>query len=98
MGIKNRGAEVLVVVGRVSGVEPGSPICGLQYISNGVGRASDMCEWYSSPKIVLLDTGVAPLRDTGVTRVTAGDVHADHVPQVALKGPSVVVVIRGPGR
>ena len=49
----------------------------------------DMSERYSSPKIVLLYTGVAPL-GVRVTGVTARDVHADHVPQFTLERPSVV--------
>lgn len=45
------------------------------------------------PQVVLLDAGVAPLGRRGVGRLPSRswDVHADHVPEVTLQRPTVVV-------
>lgn len=53
----------------------------------------DVCEGDSPAEVVLLDAGVAPLCRRGVPGVGARPryVHADHVPEVALQGPPVVV-------
>lgn len=45
------------------------------------------------PQVVLLDAGVAPLGRRGVGGLPSRswDVHADHVPEVTLQRPTVVV-------
>lgn len=53
----------------------------------------DVCKWDSSCEVVLLDTGVAPLCCCWVAGIPSRsrDVHADHVPEVTLQRPPVVV-------
>lgn len=53
----------------------------------------DVCKWYGASEVVLLDTGVASLCRHGVTAIPAWsrNVHADHVPEVPLQGPPMVV-------
>lgn len=50
-------------------------------------------KWHRSTEIVLLDTGVAPLcsRRIGGIPSRSRNVHADHVPEIPLQSPSVVV-------
>ena len=51
----------------------------------------DVCKRHGSSKVVLLDTGVAPLGSL-LAPVSSWDVHTDHVPKVPLERPSVGVV------
>ena len=65
----------------------------------------DVRERDGASEVVLLDAGVATLGGCGggggprgVPAVPPGDVHADHVPEVPLEGPAVVVVVVVAGR